>query len=142
MARWPGTPRALYGLAIAAVFQGQADHAKELFTSLVRPAEGGAPGNAVSDPIILAWSHVYLGRMSDLAGNREEALGEYRAALAVQGAPEAARLAAQRGVDKPYQRPGQPGDHRDEQTVRNPAGLSTRLILTPPLTGNGKDTSS
>jgi thioredoxin-like negative regulator of GroEL len=111
LARWPGTPRATYGLAIAAVYQGQPDHAKELFTSLTRPAAGDAAGNAVADPIILSWSHVYLGRMSDLKGDREEALGEYRAALAVQGAPEAARLAAQRGVEKAYSRPGPSGDH-------------------------------
>ena len=93
------------------MFQGQPDHAKELFISLTRPAAGEVSGNAVGDPIILSWSHVYLGRMSDLKGDREEALGEYRAALAVQGAPEAARLAAQRGVEKAYSRPGPSGDH-------------------------------
>jgi hypothetical protein len=111
LVRWPGTPRAIYGLAIAAVFQGQAEHAKELFISLTRPVAGGAPGNTGADPIILSWSHVYLGRMSDMKGDREEALGEYRAALAVQGAPESARLAAQRGLEKAYQRPGPSGDH-------------------------------
>ncbi len=111
LARWPGTPRATYGMAIAAVFQGQGERAKELFTSLTRPAAGAAASGAGGDPIILAWSHVYLGRMSDLKGDREEALGEYRAALNVQGAPEAARLAAQRGVEKAYQKPGPSADH-------------------------------
>jgi hypothetical protein len=51
------------------------------------------------DPKILAWSHIYLGRIHDREGNHDLALSEYRAALAVDGAPEAARLAAQHGAE-------------------------------------------
>jgi len=104
--RWPGTQRATYGLAIAAVYQLHMDRAKELFTSLTQsPATA-----AVTDPVILAWSHIYLGRISDREGNREKAIAEYRAALSVQGAPERARKAAQSGIEKPYV-PVQAGDH-------------------------------
>jgi hypothetical protein len=104
--RWPGTPRATYGLAIAAVYQKQKDRAKELFASLTRTSANGAP----PDPVILAWSHIYLGRISDGECSREKAIAEYRAAMAVQGAPEKARQAAQSGIDKPYVPTGQPGD--------------------------------
>jgi hypothetical protein len=51
----------------------------------------------------LAWSHVYLGRMHDLDGDRDQALADYRAALAVSGVPEEARSAAQRGIEQAYQ---------------------------------------
>jgi hypothetical protein len=44
--------------------------------------------------------------MNDLDGNREQAVAEYRAALAVDGAPEAARAAAQRGIAEAYQPAG------------------------------------
>ena len=54
------------------------------------------------DPGVLAWSHVYLGRIHDLEDDREQALQEYRAALAVENAPEAARSAAQGGVTQAY----------------------------------------
>src|SRR5207302_10414694 len=69
---------------------------KALFERLVvNPpgADGSRPGlpPGAKDPLILAWSHVYLGRIHDVDGNRELAVSEYRAALAVEGAPESAR---------------------------------------------------
>ncbi len=107
LAQYPDEPRAEYGLAIASVLRGDGERAKELFLKLVAPAApagsgAGGPRDPV-DPKIVAWSHVYLGRIHDLEDEREEAVAEYRAALGVDGAPEAARVAAQRGVDSPYQ---------------------------------------
>jgi hypothetical protein len=102
----PGQPRALYGLAVASLLQGNATHARELFEQVVEGAPGipgvGDPA-AHSDPVALAWSHVYLGRMHDLDGDRDQALADYRAALAVSGLPEEARSAAQRGIEQAYQ---------------------------------------
>ncbi|HJY87595.1 MAG TPA: hypothetical protein VKE24_12225, partial [Candidatus Acidoferrales bacterium] len=60
-------------------------------------------GAGAKDPLIQSWSHVYLGRIYDVDGNRELAVSEYRAALAIEGAPETARLAAQRGIQKGYE---------------------------------------
>lgn len=97
----PGQPRALYGMAVATILQGQAEHARELFEQVV--GTGSAAPGAVPDPVALAWSHIYLGRMDDLDGNREQALVEYRAAMSVAGAPEAATAAAQKGVQEQYQ---------------------------------------
>lgn len=103
LAKNPDHQRALYGLAVAAVLQGEAERAKELFRRLVaNPPPPGARAPA-KDPLILAWSHVYLGRIYDVEGNRELAMSEYRAALVVEGAPESARLAARRGIEKGYE---------------------------------------
>lgn len=99
--KYPGDSRAVYGLAIASVLRGHAARARELFEGLVAapaPQKAGEP----KDPSTLAWSHVYLGRIDDLEGERDLALAEYRAALAVAGAPEAAYVAAQRGVNEKY----------------------------------------
>lgn len=100
----PNLPRALYGLALASLLQNQGQKAEEIFEKLVEPA---APNSkeAPPSPDILAWSHIYLGRMHDIGGDRDVALNEYRAALSVNGAPEAARAAAQQGIDSPYRAP-------------------------------------
>ena len=102
----PNQPRALYGLALASVLQGQGEKAENLFEQVVSMPPPGSTAAAAPSPSILAWSHVYLGRIRDLQGEREPAIKEYRAALGVNGAPEAARVAAQQGIDKPY-RPAQ-----------------------------------
>jgi len=102
LAKFPGQPRALYGLAVASVLQGDAEHARELFQQVVDAANAASP-EMRPDPSGLAWSHIYLGRMHDLEDDREEAVGEYRAALGVQNAPESARSAAQSGIEQAYQ---------------------------------------
>jgi tetratricopeptide (TPR) repeat protein len=92
--------RGLYGLAIASAMNGQGQQAHDLFSKIVAP-----PFDSYADPSILSWSHIYLGRMNDLAGQRERAVVEYRAALAVPGLPEAARAAAELGVKQQYAPP-------------------------------------
>lgn len=100
----PAHPRALYGYAVAAVLQSEAERAKDYFRRLLQPPAGSSNSVALaaSDSRILAWSHVYLGRIYDVEGNRELALSEYRAAMAVEGAPELAKSAAKRGIDQGY----------------------------------------
>ena len=112
VAQSPNDPRGLYGLAIASVLSGNARRAKDLFEKIVseeNAPNGPARGSAgLLNPTILAWSHVYLGRIHDLEDARDLAMSEYKEALAVNGAPEAARLAAQSGVEaayKPHSRP-------------------------------------
>ena len=65
---------------------------------------------ANQDPMVLAWSHVYLARIYDDEGNPQVVKAEYESALAVEGAPEQAKQAAQKGLaafggDKPTARP-------------------------------------
>jgi hypothetical protein len=113
LAKYPKDPRAMYGLAIASVLSGKSDRAKDLFEKIVSSGNStsGAQESAErADPSVLAWSHVYLGRIHDLEDDRDLAVGEYRAALAVDGAPEVVRVAAQNGMQtvyKPAERPGE-----------------------------------
>jgi hypothetical protein len=116
LAKYPNQPRATYGLAMASVLSGNADRAEELFGSLV---SNQAPGAAASqtappavDPEIVAWSYIYLGRIHDLEDDRGTALSNYRAALNVTGAPEAAKVAAQHGLESPYQPRARSGDSK------------------------------
>jgi tetratricopeptide (TPR) repeat protein len=51
---------------------------------------------------LLAWSHIYLGRMLDLDCKRDQALSEYKLALTVRDGREDTRLAAERGMKNAY----------------------------------------
>jgi Tetratricopeptide repeat len=110
LAKYPDDPRAMYGLAISSILSGDGDRAKEIFEKLVAPNPA-----APKDTSVLAWSHVYLGRIHDLEDERDQAVKEYRAGLAVDGAPESARAAAQNGIDTAYKAPERPGDAKQPQ---------------------------
>jgi tetratricopeptide (TPR) repeat protein len=111
LAKNPNQPRALYGVAVAAILTGDADEAKTDFEKVIAAfaASGGSKeATSAFDPGLLAWTHIYLGRIFDLEPDRDSAIKEYRAALAVIGAPETARVAAQRGVESAYQPTARP----------------------------------
>ncbi len=57
------------------------------------------------EPRILAWTHIYLGRIFDLQQNRESALAHYRAALEAGDPTPDTTTAAQRGLQLPYAPP-------------------------------------
>jgi len=76
-------------------------------------------GTAV-EPAILAWSYVYLGRILDMQGDRDMALTEYSAALAIADAPDTARAAAQRGQTSPYNPSGGGGGSGDAKPPSQP----------------------
>jgi tetratricopeptide (TPR) repeat protein len=142
LARYPDNARANFGLAVASLLNHDADRAQELFEKLVAPTPGGAgpaaggtnggeaagqtaggasaDAKAAPDPGIVSWSHVYLGRLHDFAEERDQAVAEYRAALAIPGAPEAARVAAQRGIDAPYNPRGASGGSSGNSTSAPP----------------------
>jgi hypothetical protein len=89
--------RALFILAEVATANRDIDGARSYFEQALETAR---------EPKLIAWSHIYLGRIFDLKENRDAALDQYREALSAAGAtlPEA-KLAAQRGLDKPYEPP-------------------------------------
>jgi len=72
----------------------------------------GHPEDAINDfqktlatskePRLVAWSHIYLGRMLDLDCKRDEALAEYKEALESRDGQQDTRLAAERGVKTAY----------------------------------------
>ena len=59
------------------------------------------------DPRMLAWSHIYLGRIYDIQDQRDQAVSEYRAALTVRDGQADTRLAAEKGLKQPYAVPQQ-----------------------------------
>lgn len=116
--KYPDQSRAWYGMALVALLEGKGKRAMELLESLTG-GEGGAakvgresaaerkdaskPASKPSrsdDPLVVAWSHFYLGRMYDDDGEHQRAIEEYRAAVGVPDAPERAKKAAQRALDK------------------------------------------
>ncbi|HEX4076554.1 MAG TPA: tetratricopeptide repeat protein [Candidatus Acidoferrales bacterium] len=117
LAKYPDDTRAMYGLAIASVVSGHGDQAKQLFERITSGTNSDAESASV-DPQILAWSHVYLGRIADLQDQRDLAVGEYRAALAVDDGPADARAAAQSGVDAAYKAPAHHPDDGSEEPSR------------------------
>jgi tetratricopeptide (TPR) repeat protein len=59
------------------------------------------------DPRTIAWAHIYLGRMYDIAQppQREKAIAEYRAALANRDSQPDTRAAAEKGVKEAFALP-------------------------------------
>jgi Tetratricopeptide repeat len=93
VAKYPDQPRAWYGLGLVALLDHDGPRAKEVFGRLTAGEHA-----ATSDPMVLAWSHIYLARIYDGEGQPRQAEAEYQAALTVQGGPEQARQAAQKGL--------------------------------------------
>jgi hypothetical protein len=69
---------------------------------------------------LLAWSHIYLGRMLDLECKRDQALSEYKEALVVRDGQQDTRLAAERGVKAPYLVKGESCDADDSGDDQSP----------------------
>ena len=89
--------RALFILAEVATANRDMDGARAYFQRALQSAR---------EPKVIAWSHIYLGRIFDLKEDRLAAVDEYRAAMNAAGTtlPEV-KLAAQRGLDQPYEPP-------------------------------------
>lgn len=87
--------RAYYGLARIAVLKNDPEMGERLFLKVLESSP---------DPWTAAWTHVYLGRLSDIAGNRDEAAKHYQTALAVEGGSAAARHAAELGIQNAYKK--------------------------------------
>jgi tetratricopeptide (TPR) repeat protein len=85
--------RANFILARAAILTGHPEQAIDGFQKTLATTR---------EPRLLAWSHIYLGRMLDLDCKRDEAVAEYRAALTVRDGQQDTRLAAERGLKTAY----------------------------------------
>ncbi|MFZ0797968.1 MAG: tetratricopeptide repeat protein [Terriglobales bacterium] len=89
--------RALFILAEVATANRDMEGARIYFERALQTAR---------EPKVIAWSHIYLGRIFDLKEDRLAAVDQYRAALdAAGGALPEVKLAAQRGLDQPYEPP-------------------------------------
>ena len=110
-----GTASALARQALAIhddTLQAVADNARANFILARAAALTGHPDEAINrfqttlattkEPRLLAWSHIYLGRMLDLSCRRDQALTEYKKALENRDGQQDTRLAAERGVKAAY----------------------------------------
>jgi tetratricopeptide (TPR) repeat protein len=85
--------RANFILARAAIMTGHPEEAVNRFQSTLKTTK---------EPRLLAWSHIYLGRMFDLECKRDQAVAEYKLALEDRDGQQDTRLAAERGVKAAY----------------------------------------
>jgi tetratricopeptide (TPR) repeat protein len=97
----PKSERAIYGMAVVYANTRKPDLAEEYFQKALETAH---------DLRITTWSHIYLGRLDDIAGKRDAALAQYHAALVTAAAYPMALRAAQSGMEAPYGSP--PDDKR------------------------------
>lgn len=88
--------RAYFVLAKVASFKGDMEGAQADFQK--------AAGSA-KDPHVVAWSHIYLGRIYDIQGERDSAVAQYKAALAISEVPADAKTTAEKGLQQAYQTP-------------------------------------
>jgi tetratricopeptide (TPR) repeat protein len=91
--------RARFILAQVAVANKNMEGARDNFQKAVQTAK---------DPKVVAWSHVYLGRICDLKDDREAAMNEYRAALTVGKDLPEVKAAAEHGLQQAYEPPEKP----------------------------------
>jgi tetratricopeptide (TPR) repeat protein len=88
--------RALFILAQVATMNRDMQGARSYFEQALQVAQ---------EPKVIAWSHIYLGRIFDLQENREAALDHYRAALSAGNTLPEAKAAAQKGLQQAYEPP-------------------------------------
>jgi len=91
--------RALFILAQVATMNRDMQGARSYFQRALEVAR---------EPKVVAWSHIYLGRIFDLQENREAAVDQYRAALNAGASLPEAKAAAERGLQQPYEPPSHP----------------------------------
>ncbi|HEY1810357.1 MAG TPA: tetratricopeptide repeat protein [Acidobacteriaceae bacterium] len=98
--------RADFILARVYLMNGKMDDAETAFRGTLAAAR---------DPRILAWAHIFLGRIEDVEDNRDGAMAEYRAALTVRDGQPDTKQAAETGLKKPFMLPHQAEDDSSSQ---------------------------
>ena len=128
---------------------GTVDSARAYFILARVAAMTGHPEQAIDDfqktlatskeQRLQSWSHIYLGRMLDLDCKRDEALSEYKLALAVRDGQEDTRLAAERGVKNAY---SVNGHTCDDDADDAPGSLSPGKVTGTPGHNAGHDATA
>jgi len=85
--------RALYGMAVVAANTRKPNLAETYFKKTLEVGR---------DLRLVSWCHIYLGRLYDLNGKREDALTEYRAASLTASAYPEAQRAVERALQEPF----------------------------------------
>jgi tetratricopeptide (TPR) repeat protein len=130
-------------LAEKALADPKGDHARAQYILARIALMGGDPETAQQgfqqtlalskDPRTLAWSHIYLGRLYDTQAtpDRDKAVHEYQAALAVRDSRPDTKQAAESGLKHPFalpQRAPNPADDKDF----DPTGKAEKDSYKPP----------
>jgi len=98
--------RAEFLLARADIMSGKMDAAEQAFTQAAQVSH---------DLRTIAWSHIYLGRLADLQGDRTTAVAEYQTAMKTRdGRPDTAQ-AAEAGLKAPFAPPQAGRQNSDSQ---------------------------
>jgi hypothetical protein len=132
-------------LANTALADPHADHAHAHYVlarvNLMQRQPGAAIGDfqatldTSKDPRMLAWSHIYLGRLYDVNDERQKALTEYQAALTVRDAQPDTKAAAEKGLKEPFVAPPsqhQPPAQSDDDAPLDPSGKAEKDAYRPP----------
>lgn len=132
----PGNPEAHYLLGRINLMQGDPDEALDHLTQTVKLSH---------DPRTIAWAHIYLGRMYDVARDpdnpdairpqRDKAIAEYRAALANRDSQPDTKAAAEKGIKEPFALPkrAMPGNgQQDDSKGLDPTGKAEKEAYRPP----------
>jgi tetratricopeptide (TPR) repeat protein len=123
----PKNAEAHYLLGRIDLMQGDPDEALENLTETV---------NLSHDPRTIAWAHIYLGRMYDIAQTpqRGKAIAEYKAALANRdGLPDTKE--AEKGLKQPFalpRRTAPSSDEQDDNGKLDPTGKAEKEAYRPP----------
>ena len=93
------------------------------------------------DPRTLAWTHIYIGRLYDIAHDperpeidhpeRPKALAEYKAALAVRDALPDTRAAAEKGLKEPFLLPKRTQNPNEDDEPLDPSGKAEKKAYRP-----------
>ncbi|MBO0912164.1 MAG: tetratricopeptide repeat protein [Acidobacteria bacterium] len=108
--------RALFILAQVEL-KGNIDGARDYFEKALA---------ATSEPQVVAWSHIYLGRILDLEDDSEggplrvQAVEHYKAAESASESLPEAKAAAQQGLEKPYAPPESSKQNQSEHNDEKP----------------------
>jgi tetratricopeptide (TPR) repeat protein len=105
-------------LAQQAIDEGREDKGRALFVmaqvATANKDMAGATGyferaiQVAQEPKVVAWSHIFLGRIYDLQEQRDTAVDHYHAALTAGSTLPEVKAAAERGLKQPYEPPSAP----------------------------------
>jgi tetratricopeptide (TPR) repeat protein len=133
----PANPDAHYLLGRIDLIHADPDGALDHLTQTV---------NLSHDPRTVAWAHIYLGRMYDIArdpdtgavnSQRAKAIAEYKAALASRDSQPDTKAAAEKGIKEPFALPkraavtSQQAIPADDQPL-DPSGKAEKDAYRPP----------
>lgn len=123
----PNDPQAHYLKARISLLGREREEAMDEFQQVLKLSK---------DPRTLAWTHIYLGRLYDTQQqpDRNRAVNEYKAALAVRDARPDTRMAAEEGLKKPFAAPMRQhanSDEEDDNAPVDPTGKKEKEAYRP-----------